>query len=377
MDRSIPVRINGDDIVFRATPRVVERWKEGVSQAGLVLSAGKTIVESRYFTLNSTLFKAGPKGPRLVPFIRSKALFGMDQEDSVASLRGRFYSFCPGYGSKRRASARVVFLRENSGWIRKSCRSLTKGLGIQVEPEVIAEAGMLGRELRYLAEVEKPLPNLVTEWGHMPEGYHLRWVDKDTKRCRSKDKGLEAAFLDAAWRPRNDNVSWKSRDEVYCRGLDLSDAIVLRKKEWTTRMVRLGGDLIDRFYPGIRGMYRWIKCQFSRIDRSLIQKKPQKQFACWYPNYESKPLIFRSDRTSEVINCRDLVVSGRGVDHCTIDGLCERSKESDSSILDTGSLPAIGQVEQGRYTRVPPPACLDVLLERHIDDDIRLERYIQ
>jgi len=35
---SLPVKVNGDDIVFRARPEVIKRWKAGVCGAGLTLS---------------------------------------------------------------------------------------------------------------------------------------------------------------------------------------------------------------------------------------------------------------------------------------------------------------------------------------------------
>jgi len=290
MDDSIPVRINGDDIVFRARPEVVERWKAGVSASGLTLSEGKTMVDSRYFSLNSTLFKGSRKRVRLVPMIRSKALFGLGDEDSIASLRGRFHSFVVGYGSSKRLKARIIFLRENSGWIRKSCRSLTQGLGIQVEPEALLGAGMWERELRYLDTVEKPLPNLPGDWAHMPDGYHLRWVDKDTKRTRQKDKLLLAEFIESAWKPRAEGVSWKTREEVYCRGLDLSNAVILRSKGWTTRMVRLGQGLLEKIYGELRSPYRWIKTRWSAVDRHLFKKRP-KLYPCWFSDNE--PSTFR------------------------------------------------------------------------------------
>jgi len=312
MDFNIPVRINGDDIVFRARPEVVERWKNGVSASGLTLSEGKTMVDARYFSLNSTLFKACRKRCRLVPFIRSKPLFGLEEEDSVASLRGRFHSFVVGYGSSKRSRARVVFLRENSGWINRSCRSLTVGLGIQVEPEVILEAGMWSRELRYLAESEKPLPNLPGDWGHMPEGYHLRWVDKDTKRLRSRDVGLIAAFNEAAWKPRNEGGSWKTREEVYCFGLNLSDSVIVRTKRWTTRMVRLGGDLLRKVFGEIRDCYRWIKTRWTSVDRSLFKKR-QKVYPCWFSDDEESKLAFHregSNETQEVYSLRCRLEAG-------------------------------------------------------------------
>jgi len=271
-----------------------------VSASGLTLSEGKTMTDARYFSLNSTLFKGCQKRQRLVPFVRSKTLFGIGEEDSIASLRGRFHSFVVGYGSGPRSRARVIFLRENSGWISKSCRSLTRGLGIQVEPEVLVKAGMWSRELRYLATSEKPLPNLTGEWAHMPDGYHLRWVDKDTKRSRSRDKLLQAEFIEAAWRPRNDDVSWKTRDEVFCFGLNLADSVIVRNKQWTTRMVKLGSTFLEKIYgrdDGIRDWYRWIKTRWTKVDPSLFRKFP-KVYPCWFADNEKKPLSLVSDSNS-------------------------------------------------------------------------------
>jgi len=340
MDHNIPVRINGDDIVFRAKPEVIERWKKGVSASGLTLSEGKTMVDARYFSLNSTLFKACRKRCRVVPFLRSKPLFGLGEEDSIASLRGRFHSFVVGYGSNLRARARVVFLRENSGWISKSCRSLTRGLGIQVEPEVILEAGMWSRELRYLAEVERPLPNLPGDWGHMPDGYHLRWVDKDTKRLRARDRGLIAAFNEAAWKPRRGGGSWKSRDEVYCFGLNLSDSTIIRSKEWTKRMVRLGGRFMARIYGDIRDCYRWIKTRWTFVDRSLWKKFP-KRHPCWFSDEEESKLSFHGEGSNILKYVPALRVKSEASLRLTFEDVVEKENETINNTR--------------KYNAVPPP----------------------
>jgi len=53
-----PVKINGDDIVFRSTPSMADAWFSVVKDAGLVVSRGKTMVSSSYFSLNSSFFEA-------------------------------------------------------------------------------------------------------------------------------------------------------------------------------------------------------------------------------------------------------------------------------------------------------------------------------
>jgi len=69
--RRVPLRINGDDIVFRCTEKEWERWASNVSRCGLILSKGKTLIHPRVFTLNSVMFKANVNAVSRVPFFRS------------------------------------------------------------------------------------------------------------------------------------------------------------------------------------------------------------------------------------------------------------------------------------------------------------------
>jgi len=48
--------INGDDIVFRCHRDLVGYWMDGVKEAGLTLSKGKTLVHRSFFSINSTFF---------------------------------------------------------------------------------------------------------------------------------------------------------------------------------------------------------------------------------------------------------------------------------------------------------------------------------
>jgi hypothetical protein len=60
--RTLPVIVNGDDILFRANTEFYEVWKEEVARVGFTLSLGKNYVSSEYLTANSQLFKyAKPK----------------------------------------------------------------------------------------------------------------------------------------------------------------------------------------------------------------------------------------------------------------------------------------------------------------------------
>jgi len=148
---SIPVRINGDDIVFRTTPEKASRWCDVVRDAGLVLSRGKTLIHGRFFSLNSTFFEGRIcRTPSHVPVIRSKAIYSdIGMGDGVA-LGAR--AFAASRGFCRRIKDRII--GHLLGWHRKAAKaagcSLTRGLGIQVSMHVLADKDLLDREVHYL-----------------------------------------------------------------------------------------------------------------------------------------------------------------------------------------------------------------------------------
>nr|WAK77970.1 MAG: RNA-dependent RNA polymerase [Botourmiaviridae sp.] len=199
--RPVPVRINGDDIVFRATPAEVSRWERNVAKGGLTLSKGKTLVHPRAFTLNSTPFWSHRSGgARLVGFVRSSALFPKGAlSEQIESLNGRFYSACSGYGRQRRSVVRTEFLRRNQKAIHASRRSITRGLGMVAGEQEIRDSGLWFRELFYLEQVEEPfIPTLderipVQGWRQVPKS----WVEPSS--IRDWEQRWSAACVYHAW----------------------------------------------------------------------------------------------------------------------------------------------------------------------------------
>jgi hypothetical protein len=195
--RPVPVRINGDDIVFRATPAEVAQWERNVAKGGLRLSVGKTMVHSRAFTLNSAPFWSCPGGARHVGYVRSSALFPRGTlSEQICSLEGRFYSASAGYGGRRRELVRLAFLRHNQKAIHASRRSATRGLGLAVDEGMLRSVGLWYRELFYLEQVdEPPLPVLDTP---VPSG----WKRVPRHLVPDQDKWEQAwidACIDHAW----------------------------------------------------------------------------------------------------------------------------------------------------------------------------------
>jgi hypothetical protein len=182
----VPVRINGDDIVFRATPDEATRWERNVAKGGLTLSVGKTLKNRKFFTLNSTPFEARQKCAAAVGFIRASALFTEKKiTDQVMSLNGRFYSACAGYGRVRKLHVREAFVDLNQRAIHASRRSVTRGLGLAVERSTLHAVGLWHRELFYLEQVEeKPVPMVAR--GELPSGFaqvSKSWIPKSDLRA--------------------------------------------------------------------------------------------------------------------------------------------------------------------------------------------------
>lgn len=200
---SVPVRVNGDDIVFRATPEVASRWMEGVVGSGLTLSRGKTMVHRRYFSLNSCLFESGRARVTQVPMIRSTAFGYSPREDGVESLAGRFRSSFPGFFGARRSLLRVEWLKWNRSRIVASRRSLSRGLGMNVSESEVRSAGLWSRECFYLSmERETPLPVrrcVLDQTLRVPHDWAPRRVDRITKDMRKRMRGVASAFVECAW----------------------------------------------------------------------------------------------------------------------------------------------------------------------------------
>lgn len=201
-----PVKINGDDIVFRAPMWKISRWMEGVGAAGLTLSKGKTLVDSRFFSLNSRLFEARGKKVSQVPIVRSTAL-GMRQDRyRLSSMAGRFYSCADGPWSRKRLTLiRTWFLKFNRQDILRSRRSVTRGLGLRARYEELVAAGLWARERAYLsfpAGVETPLPTppAVLEQLRVPTGWSLRSAASVPRRIRRECREMIGpAFVECAW----------------------------------------------------------------------------------------------------------------------------------------------------------------------------------
>ncbi|UTQ50817.1 MAG: RNA-dependent RNA polymerase [Plant associated botourmia-like virus 2] len=220
-----PVRINGDDIVFRARPELVEKWMENVGKCGLVLSRGKTLRHPSIFTLNSSMFVGYDHHVKVVPIIRSKAYFR--RLESVEELKGCYESFLVGGPADRRAELKSAFLKRKVRLIYSSQRSLTRGLGVKANRRILGRAGLLKREFFYLSlPEERDLPPRPSVWGGLPSNWTSVKLKSLSKNIRgekiSKERWFWQATVEMTWdqSPRHvdtdDNLYWeKVREGTY------------------------------------------------------------------------------------------------------------------------------------------------------------------
>nr|UUW21027.1 MAG: putative RNA-dependent RNA polymerase [Guiyang botourmia-like virus 1] len=208
--RSVPVKINGDDIVFRSTMDEFQNWSKSVKSSGLTLSLGKTSVSRNWFSLNSTFFVAGSKRVREAPVIRSTSLF--TTPESLSEIKGRFDT-TRRFGGRRRDLLQSWFLGRFRPQILKSQRSVTRGLEMIVSKRVLAQSQLLERESYYLSldkQYDPPLDAKV--------GYFTNPVPPGWKRVRTNEKVDETEFfrelVELTWTPKisssDEKVSWTS-----------------------------------------------------------------------------------------------------------------------------------------------------------------------
>jgi hypothetical protein len=291
--KDLPVRINGDDIVFRADRATARRWMEGVSGAGLTLSVGKTMVHSRYFTLNSSLFKAVGTGAQQLSIVRSTAM-GLKRDPSpIESLPGRWRKVVSDYRPSR--SEKVIlgtyFLRWNKRDVVGSRRSLTRGLDMSIPHESLAACNLWRRECFYLdlpREVPLPLSPEMREKLRVPIGWERRRIENMTKEIKEKARQVGPEFVSIAWTkaPRASEASVREKRLEWlelCRTTSFDYRPPARRYSKACRLLGLSLANTKRYLrPGVlRGS--WVTCPSLIIKETLAKGK-----LVWLPTESAK-----------------------------------------------------------------------------------------
>jgi hypothetical protein len=227
----VPVRINGDDIVFRTTKEKFDEWSRFVAQVGLKLSKGKTMVSSRFFSVNSSFFRSHRRRkPSLVPVLRVGGL--SKPVESFSGFGSALRRFCLGFVGQQRVQAEAMFLKKRAYAIRSTGRSCIRGLGMAVGVEALQKAGLWRRECWY-AELprENPLPVDPSrlQWAGVPDGWTREFlIPQKGRKLRRAERlrrdELQSAFVrelvDRAWRGGAPTSGVQKKE--YFRAVDVS-----------------------------------------------------------------------------------------------------------------------------------------------------------
>lgn len=257
----VPLRINGDDIVFRARPDEIARWKAGVLSTGLKLSPGKTSINDRWFSLNSTFFRSSSFGVRLVPVVRSTHLF--KPVDGPGAISERINSVASGFGPVERGKWQLVLLREIRSHVFRLQRSVRRGLGCRVAEWVLRGARLWERECFYLSLPAEPqVPSLTVGYKQqiIPEGW--RRVTRPTPGQLSEEREFFRLLVSRSWTEpfvdlKQEDMWRRARENTY----ECSHWLRLVS---SPRMRRLLG----RSVPA-----RWVRARWPRVavrDRRVV-----------------------------------------------------------------------------------------------------------
>lgn len=295
----VPVKINGDDIVFRSTPEKFEEWSGFVASVGLKLSRGKTLVSENYFSLNSSFFwsRCSERPPRLVPVTRV-GCFTKPFED-WGSLSGSLRSFTKGFRGEALLEAQTFYLKRFLRHIRQSGRSVRRGLRMQVSVEALQRSGLWRRECWYFESVpasldELPISPSRLKWSRMPEGWkrvdatsaavtrRVRFVSAGENPRKSPLVGEEKKRVDDLQRCFWSMVSAQCWQEAPTRGELLS--------EYQKKVVSTGKEGLylrwrrERSGPRLRGCYSSFakRCRVSS-HAARMWVPPSRRPTVWMP----------------------------------------------------------------------------------------------
>jgi len=206
------------------------KWRDFCPRVGLIVHPTKTLRSSRYFSLNSTFFKALGRGVSLIPVIRPATL--AKPVDCPGAIAGGFRSFCRGFKGGTLEVVQSTYLRFRAKEVRASGRSLM-ALGVRAGSAAIARAGLWRRELWFSesgafgASPEQRLPvnPAKIKWAPLPGGWERVPISKSPSRRRAQ-RSAEEPFWEAVvsstwdgWVSRNVRLRdhWK---EVRRTGLE-------------------------------------------------------------------------------------------------------------------------------------------------------------
>jgi hypothetical protein len=115
----LPLKVNGDDCVFRTKKKTYDLWERITSTAGLTPSVGKTYVSPDWCQMNSEMWGVTEKGFEYVPYTNYGLLCrhpskGNGSDRSAGDLPGLWHSFIRGWDVKKHSKMLSQFISHHN-----------------------------------------------------------------------------------------------------------------------------------------------------------------------------------------------------------------------------------------------------------------------
>jgi len=282
------------------------------------------MVHRTFFSLNSTFFRSTERYVKLVPVIRFSSL--ADGKCVFPnSLSGALRGFLKGFRGELRERLSVVWLRRRAKLIRKSGRSVTRGLGIEASAEALKRSGLWYRELwyfnsvpvdRFNRELAMPQPPSKLEGRvKIPAGWK-RVSAREARGRLAEEQEFFDELLDLAWQQTMSGVSVEDLTNEYFRQLSMSgfEAHWQRysRKDLRRNVTRrLFGQFQDKvrlrsrpFYSYRPSPYRkevWVKEEDTQFDLEALRVFSELPFETERVKVlQKKPIFFKYGGSTEV-----------------------------------------------------------------------------
>lgn len=268
--REVPVKINGDDIVFKCRPDERDQWFAFVGKSGLVVSPGKTLVHKTLFSLNSTYFLSSDSGAQSVPHFRTSCLYRKCED--VGALAGRVAQIKRDLAvGEIRCAAISILLRKNLSLLYSSQGSLSRRYLCPVPNRVLRALRLVERESFYRGLPSEPAP-LPSYSGFKQDVIPTNWKKQDIVyhgERRVPEDEVAKVFTLSSW---TGAITSETKDEYFARLRDGSFRYVpFAKKTFKLFRKFVGSSFAPSSYPAFHTKEKfWVERPSGGIPRGPV-----------------------------------------------------------------------------------------------------------
>jgi len=252
----VPVKINGDDIVFRARKGEAATWASRAASFGLVINPTKTMIDGRFFSLNSSFFEAGGGGIRETPVVRTSML--KSTAAMPVSCGQSFVRFRRGWKEPARRLLGAWYLASKKSAICAAGRAVVEDLGIPANNAEIHSGGLVCWERFFRGKL--PIDRVRPEPFIPLPVYKASPVIKGWRYAPSPIPKWEAAIFAADYMKDCRRATWAPLSEVGFEGTWYQgpDQPTCEREWWAHARLTGKTAAYARWRSLVKRVWRWV-----------------------------------------------------------------------------------------------------------------------